>query len=178
MRNGHGLRHSAAAWTCTADGGGDSAGALRRFAASANGAPAAGLGVHVGVGIDERSDDSAIAVERRLMQRGVAKTVHGGAGVRGWAPRGYPSTQPVPEHKTARSPRGSTMLSFWVTVNGKEYSGKTGGYSPSRIPLAHPSNVPNFRMSRKRRLRAKEAARNCETRQDGRGAYKSRNLTS
>ncbi len=77
-----------------ADGGGDSAGALNgRFAASANGAPDAVLGVHVGVGIDERSDHSAIAVARRNVQRGVAKTVHGGDGVRGWAPRGYPSTQ-------------------------------------------------------------------------------------
>ncbi len=37
-------------------------GALHRFAASANGAPAVVLGVHVGVGIDEQSDDSAIAV--------------------------------------------------------------------------------------------------------------------
>jgi hypothetical protein len=43
-----------------------------RFAASANGAPVAVPGVHVGVGIDEQSDDSAIAVARRPMQRGVA----------------------------------------------------------------------------------------------------------
>jgi hypothetical protein len=77
-------------------------GTLRRFAASANGAPVVGLGVHVGVGIDERSDDSAIAVERRIVQRGAAIAVHGGAGVRGWAPRGYPSTQPVPEKQNSR----------------------------------------------------------------------------
>jgi hypothetical protein len=77
---------------------GDSAAALiGRFAASANGAPVAVLGVHVGVGIDEQSDDSAIADNRRPVQRGAAIAVHGGAGVRGWAPRGYPSTQPVPE---------------------------------------------------------------------------------
>jgi hypothetical protein len=75
-------------------GGGNSAGALNgRFAASANGAPVVVLGVHVGVGIDERSDDSAIAVARRQLQRGVAIAVHGGAGSRGWAPRGSPSTQ-------------------------------------------------------------------------------------
>ncbi len=85
--------HSAAACTCTADGGGDSAAALNgRFAASANGAPAAVLGVHVGVGIDEQSDDSAIAVVRRKVQRGAAIPVHGGAEVRGWAPWGHPST--------------------------------------------------------------------------------------
>jgi hypothetical protein len=41
------------------------------------------------------------------------------------APRGYPSTQPVPEHKTARSPRGSTVLSVWVTVNDRDYSERT-----------------------------------------------------
>ena len=73
------------------DGGGDSAGALNgRFAASANGAPEAVLGVHVGVGIDERSDHSAIADNRRPVQRGPAIAVHGGAGVRGWAPTGVP----------------------------------------------------------------------------------------
>ena len=99
-----------------------------------------------------------------------------GPGVRGWGPRGYPSTQPVPENKTAGSPRGSTMV--WVTVNDREYSERTRStrhLAPrSRI---HP-NVPNFRESRKRRLRAKEAARNYETRQDGRGAYESRNVKS
>ena len=82
-----------------------------RFAASANGAPAAVLGVHVGVGIDERSDHSAIAVVRRPVQRGVAIAVHGGAGVRGWAPRGYPSTQPVPETQNSRlAPRVDYVL--------------------------------------------------------------------
>ncbi len=64
-----------------------------RFAASANGAPVAVLGVHVGVGIDERSDDSAIAEERRIVQRGPAIAVHGGPGVWGWAPR-------VPQYPT------------------------------------------------------------------------------
>ncbi len=73
-----------------------------RFAASANGAPVAVPGVHVGVGIDERSDDSAIAAIRRMVQRGEAIAVHGGAGVRGWAPRGYPNTQPVPETQNSR----------------------------------------------------------------------------
>ena len=43
-----------------------------------------------------------------------------GAGV---APRGYPSTQSVPEHKTAGSPRGSTAVSFWVNANGKSTPG-------------------------------------------------------
>ncbi len=102
MRNGHGSRQRAAACPCTADGG-DSAGALNgRFAASANGAPEVVVGVHVGVGIDERSDHSAIAVGRRIVQRGVAIAVHGGAGVVGWAPRGYPSTQPVPKKQNSR----------------------------------------------------------------------------
>jgi hypothetical protein len=67
-------------------------------------------------------DHSAIAEERRPVQSGVAIAAHGGAGVRGWAPRGYPSPnryQPVTEHKTAGRPRGSTAVSFWVNVNGK-----------------------------------------------------------
>ena len=75
---------------------------IGRFAASANGAPDVVLGVDVGVGIDERSDHSAIAVDRRKVQRGAAISVHGGAGVRGWAPRGYPSTQPVPKTQNSR----------------------------------------------------------------------------
>jgi len=70
------------------------AGALiGRFAASANGAPVVVLGVHDGAGCGERSDDSAIAAIRRPVQRGGAIAVHGEAGVRGWAPRGCPSTQ-------------------------------------------------------------------------------------
>jgi hypothetical protein len=121
--NGHTPWPCAAACACTADGGGDSAGALNgRFAASANGAPVAVLGVHVGVGIDERSDHSAIAAFRRPVQRGGAIAVHGGAGVRGWAPRGTPVPNRYPKHKPAGSPRGSTKCSFWVTVNGREYS--------------------------------------------------------
>jgi hypothetical protein len=90
MGNRLSTRPCSAASTCTADGGGDSAGALGRFAAIANGAPAAVLGVHVGVGIDEQSDDSAIAVGRRPVQRGVAIPVHGGAGVRGVGPTRVP----------------------------------------------------------------------------------------
>jgi hypothetical protein len=58
--------------------------------------------VHGGVGIDEQSDHSAIAAFRRPVQRGVAIAVHGGAGVRGWAPRGCPSPQPVPETQNSR----------------------------------------------------------------------------
>ncbi len=150
-----------------------------RFAASANGAPAVVPGVHVGVGIDERSDHSAIAVHRRIVQRGPAIAVHGGAGVMGVGPTGVPQYRNrYPKHKTAGSPRGSTKCSFWVTVNGREYSKRTRSIRQSRTPLAHPSNVANFRKSREGRLRAKEAARNRETRQDGRGAYESRNLTS
>ena len=99
-----------------------------------------------------------------------------GPGCGGGPHGGTPVPKLVPEHKTAGSPRGSTMV--WVTVNDREYSERTRSsrhLAPrSRI---HP-NVPNFRESRKRRLRAKEAARNYETRQDGRGAYESRNVTS
>jgi hypothetical protein len=69
------------------------------------------------------------------------------------------------------------MLSFWVTVNGREYSRGLGVLAISP-PLAHPPNVANLRKSRKRRLRAKEAARNREVRQYDRRAYESRNLTS
>ncbi len=114
MKNGLWTRPSAAACTCMADGGGDSAGALiGRFAASANGAPDAVLGVHVGVGIDERSDDSAIAVERRMVQRGPATAVHGGDGVRGWAPRGYPSTQTgTRTQNSTLAPRVDYMFCF------------------------------------------------------------------
>jgi hypothetical protein len=90
MRNGHGTRRSAAACACTADGGGDSAAALGRFAASGNGAPVAVPGVHDGTGCDERSDDSAIAVVRRMVQRGPAIAAHGEAGVKGVVPQ-YPT---------------------------------------------------------------------------------------
>ncbi len=99
------LRPRAAACSCTADGGGDSAAALTPIAASGNGAHAVVLGVHVRARCDEQSDDSAIAVHRRIVQRGPAtKPAHSGAGVRGWAPRGYPLPKPVPENKTAGSP--------------------------------------------------------------------------
>jgi hypothetical protein len=112
MKNGLWLRHSAAASACTADGGGDSAGAVNgRIAASANGAPVVALGVHVGVGIDEQSDDSAIAVVRRVVQHGPGTAVHGGAGVRGWAARGYPVPKPVPKKQNSRlAPRVDYVL--------------------------------------------------------------------
>ena len=85
---------------------GDSAAALiGRFAASANGAPVVVvLGVHVGVGIDERSDDSAIAVVRRKVQRGAAIPVCArrgrGAGV---GPTG------VPQSPTGTRKQSSTL---------------------------------------------------------------------
>jgi hypothetical protein len=85
---------------------------IGRFAASANGAPDAGPGVHVGVGIDERSDDSAIAAERRPVQRGVAIAVHGGAGVRGWAPRGTPVPNRYPNTKQQAGPEGRLSVRF------------------------------------------------------------------
>ena len=107
MKNGHGTRRSAAACPCTADGGGDSAGALRRFAASANGAPEVVLGVHDGAGCDERSDDSAIAEERRPVQRGHAKAVHGGAGCAGVGPTGVPQyPNRYPKTKQQARPEG------------------------------------------------------------------------
>jgi hypothetical protein len=125
-RSRHCPRQSAAACTCTADGGGDSAGALRRFAASGNGAPpVVGLGVHVGAGCDERTDDSAIAVGRRIVQRGVAKAVHGGGGVRWWAPRGTPVPNRYPNTKQQARPEGRPRFRFGVDVNGKRYSGRT-----------------------------------------------------
>jgi hypothetical protein len=111
LKNCLSTQRSAAASTCTADGGGDSAGALiGRFAASANGAPVAVLGVHVGVGIDERSDHSAIAAVRRMVQRGAAIPVHGGAGVRGWAPRGVPQ-YPTGTRNTKQQARPEGRLS-------------------------------------------------------------------
>ena len=57
-----------------------------------------------------------------------------GPGVRGWAPRGYPSTQPVPENKTAGSPRGSTMV--WVTVNDKSTPRGLGV-----VAISHPARA-------------------------------------
>jgi hypothetical protein len=51
---------------------------------------------------------------------------HGGTSV----PNRYP------KHKTSRTPRGSTMVSHWVTVNDREYSREDSAYSPSRTPLA------------------------------------------
>jgi hypothetical protein len=110
MKNGLCTRQSAAASACTADGGADSAGALRRFTASANGAPVAVPAVHVGVGIDEQSDDSAIAVVRRPVQRGHAIAVHGGAGVRGWGPTGVPQ-YPTGTRNTKQQARPEGRLS-------------------------------------------------------------------
>jgi hypothetical protein len=94
----------------------------------------------------------------------------------GVTPRGY-HMSPNRYSKTKQH-AGSTAVCFWVNVNGREYAPRGLGVFASSLPLAHPSNVPNFRKSRKRRLRAKEAARIWETRQDGRGAYGSRNVTS
>jgi hypothetical protein len=98
-RFGHWPRQSSAECACTADGGGDSDAALRRFAASGNGAPEVALGVHVGAGCNERSEDSAIAVVRRNVQRGVATAVHGGAGAREWTPQGTPVPNRYPNTK-------------------------------------------------------------------------------
>ena len=65
-----------------------------------------------------------------------------------------------------------------VTVNDREYSERTRSTRHLATRSRTHPNVPNFRESRKRRLRAKKAAINYETRQDGRGAYESRNVTS
>jgi hypothetical protein len=144
------------------------------IAASGNGAPAAVLGVHVGAGCDERSDDSAIAAFRRPVQRGVAKAAHGGAGVRGWAPRGYALSQPEPERKTARTPRGSTVFSIWINVNGK--SSPRGLNRVLTIsPIARASTK---RAKLKKVAETANAARNCEIRQYGRRAYGLRNVAS
>jgi hypothetical protein len=141
---------------------------------SGNGAPVAVCVVHVGVESDERSDDSAIAEDRRPVQRGAVIAVHGGAGVRGWAPRGYSSTLPVPENKTAGSPRGSTAFSFWQTLTAKSTPSGLGA-----LAISLPARASTKRAKlQKAAETAKEAARNRETRQDGRGAYESRNLTS
>ncbi len=100
----HYTRHSAEACACTADGAGTRPphSADRR---SGNGAPAEALGVHVGIGCDEQSDDSAIAEARRPVQRGEAIAVHGGAGVRGWAPRGYPVLTGTRKQNSTQAPR-------------------------------------------------------------------------
>ena len=46
-----------------------------------------------------------------------------GPGCGGGPHGGTPVPKPVPENKTAGSPRGSTMV--WVTVNDREYSERT-----------------------------------------------------
>ena len=113
MKNRHCPRQSAAACPCTADGGADSAGALNgRFVASANGAPAAVLGVHVGVGIDERSDDSAIAVVRRQVQRVASIAAHGVAGARGWALQDTPDPTGTRTQNSTLAPRVDYVLVF------------------------------------------------------------------
>ncbi len=177
MRNGHAARPSAAASTCTADGGGDSAGALTPIRRKRK----------------RRTRCRSGRSRRRWHRRAIGSfgdcrgTPHNAARSshccarrgrgEGVGPTGVPQYPTSTRTQNSR-PRGSTMVSFWVTVNGREYSERTRQYSPSRTPLAPRSNVPNFRKSPKRRLRAKEAARNRETRQDGRGAYEPRNLTS
>ncbi len=45
-----------------------------------------------------------------------------GRGAGGGPYAGTPVPNRYPKHKTAGSPRGSTKCSFWVTVNGREYS--------------------------------------------------------
>jgi hypothetical protein len=47
------------------------------------------------------------------VQRGGAIAVHGGAGVRGWAPRGYPSTKTGTRNtKQQARPEGRLRLRF------------------------------------------------------------------
>ncbi len=143
-----------------------------------NGVPVAGLGVDVGVGVDQQSDDSAIAVDRRRqVQRGPAIAAHGQGRGEGVGPHWVPQTQPVPEHKTAGRPRGSTAFSFLVNVNGKS---TPSGLGVLAIPLAARASSERAKLQKvvETGLRAKEAARNCEIRQYGRGAYESRNVAS
>jgi hypothetical protein len=62
------------------------------------------------------------------VQRGEAiAPVHGGAGVRGWAPRGTPVPNRYPKTKQYAGSEGSTAASFWVNVNrdGTECSERT-----------------------------------------------------
>jgi hypothetical protein len=119
-RIGHCTRHRVAAWTCAQDGGGNSAYPLNgRFAASGNGAPEVVLGVHVGVGIDERSDDLAIAVERRNVQRGVANAVHGGPGCGGGPHGGTPVPNRYPKTKQQARPEGRLFVRFGETLTLK-----------------------------------------------------------
>jgi hypothetical protein len=150
---------------------------------SGNGAPAEHVGRHsgvdVGAGCDQQSDDSAIAVLRRIVQRGPVIAVHGGAGVRGWAPRRCPSPQTgTRTQNSTQAPRVDR-----VSVLGRPLTERVLGadseYSPSRSrSRSHQPCEPSERTSRKRRLRAKEAARNREIRQCGRGAYRSQNVAS
>jgi hypothetical protein len=71
------------------------------------------------------------------VQRGHATAVHGGAGVAGVGPTGVPQyPNRYPKHKTAGSPRGSTKCSFWVTVNGREYSRGLGV-----VTISHPARA-------------------------------------
>jgi hypothetical protein len=159
-------------------GGGDSARRTPPIHRSGNGAPDVVLGVHVGAGSDERSDDSAIAADRRPVQRGGAIIpVHGGAGVRGWAPRGYPSPQPVPENKTARRPRGSTMFSIWVTVNDREYSERTR--STRHLASRSRASIKRAKLQKvaETAIAGEGGGEKSGDSANGRGAYESRNLT-
>jgi hypothetical protein len=112
------------------------------------------------------------AMVRRHEQHSEAQAVHGAAGRgEGVGPTGLPQTPPIPEHKTARGSRGSTMLSA-LRADSE--------HSPSGSPLAHSQKEGKLTQSRKRRLWAKEAARNFETQHvhARRGAYTSRELAS
>ena len=116
--------------------------------AERKGSPFVVRGVDVGVGVDQQSDDSAIAVVRRPVQRGVSMVafipVTAGLG-EGVTPTEY-SAQPVPENKQPVA-KGSTGL-VWGKVNGKVAPRGLG--IPIPWPLAHPPNVRNSKTSRRR----------------------------
>ncbi len=60
----------------------------------------------------------------------------------GGGPRGgTPVPKPVTEHKTAGRPRGSTMCSFWVTVNGRESTPRGLGV----VAISHPARASTKR---------------------------------
>jgi hypothetical protein len=141
------------------DGGGDSAAALRRFAASGN-ERRASSGCSSGWSGRSRRRRMRRAIGRfgdcRISPQCAARCGHRcarrgrgeGVGPHG----GNPVFDRYPNTKQQARPEGRPRFRFGASVNGKEYS-EGSECSPSRSRLAHSPNVRNLRKRSRRRRR-------------------------
>jgi hypothetical protein len=123
MRNGHCARRSAAASTCTADGGGDLAGLMADSPQAQTAHPTRSWSFTSAP--DATSDRTIRRLPRSAAQCSAVKPYLCTAGprMRGWARRGYPQCpNRYPKTKQHAGPEGRP---FWVNVNGREYCERT-----------------------------------------------------